>query len=81
MYTSESQGILFQLRDGFAGKIGKPFKGKNILTEHFERFRAQVLSPTKKLLQCLQTSLVKGVHLRNFIDQSVSVLLSGTNRS
>ena len=30
VYTSESQDILFQLRVGFAGKFGKPFKGKNV---------------------------------------------------
>ena len=30
VYTSEYQGILFQLHVGFAGKFGKPFKGKNV---------------------------------------------------
>ena len=30
VYTSESQGILFQLLVGFAGKFGKPFSGKNV---------------------------------------------------
>ena len=30
VYTSKSQDISFQLRVGFAGKFGKPFKGKNV---------------------------------------------------
>ena len=49
VYTSESQDILFQLHVGFAGKFGKPFKGKNVLLKNLNVSGPQA---------CLQTSLV-----------------------